>query len=146
MTKINIKQELETYIEGFKRLGHDQVLYRAVMEKGQVFEGATYLQHPHFSTPKECFTNAIHILAEGLEGASYCEGYVVSPDVPILIHHAWIVQEGRVIEPTLTEREGSVYMGIVIPDVMDWLGDHYGIFDASDFIESLGYKSTRWLK
>jgi hypothetical protein len=43
----------------------------------------------------------------------YVEGYVLSPKVPIAIHHAWTVNKaGQVIDPTLDWREGSAYMGV----------------------------------
>lgn len=63
-------------------------------------------------TPKECFSNSTHYVLEHPDH-TYVEGFVLSPKVPIAIHHAWTVNKaGLVIDPTLEWRKGSAYFGV----------------------------------
>ena len=139
-----IRQDIKSYVEGFAKLGAPTPIHEAVLKHGHEYSGATFKQFPEYSTPKECYANALHLSQFGY--GEYVEGFVISPCCPLLISHAWLVHDGQVIEPTLTARDGCEYMGITIPDAADLLENFYGIFDSTDFIESLGYPSTRWLK
>jgi hypothetical protein len=62
--------------------------------------------------PKECFKNSTdYALAH--RDHLYVEGYVMSPKVPVAIHHAWVLNKaGLVIDPTLGWRKGSAYWGV----------------------------------
>lgn len=66
--------------------------------------------------PNHCFSNCTDLVMSG-DGLTYCEGYVMFGEVPILIHHAWVVDEnGRLIDPTLPEDDRDpTYFGIEIP-------------------------------
>lgn len=117
----------------------------AVEEHGTYWtdKETVFKQYPHFSTPKECFVNAYRL--HFAEGYDYVEGFVYSPQAPMLIHHAWCHDEGAAIEPTLQARIEVEYFGIIIPDVSELITSHYSVFDSSDFIADLGYPPCRWL-
>lgn len=75
--------------------------------------------------PKECFRNAL-LLAMSRPDLNYAEGFVLSTDLPILIHHAWCVDlAGLVVEPTLprTDEDGectpenTTYFGVVLDNI-----------------------------
>lgn len=65
--------------------------------------------------PKQCFSNAsaqvIHRRGLGLE-LRYVEGFVISPRVAIPIHHAWVLENDRVVDPTLGWRPQATYLGV----------------------------------
>ena len=66
-------------------------------------------------TPNECFANATHFVLNHPDHL-YAEGYMMSADLPIAIHHAWAVNRaGEVIDPTLGWREGAAYLGVRFP-------------------------------
>jgi hypothetical protein len=66
--------------------------------------------------PNHCFSNACDLVMGG-DGLTYCEGYVMFGDVPLLVHHAWVIDEhGTLIDPTLPEDDRDpTYYGIEIP-------------------------------
>jgi len=121
-------------------------LYKAVIEKGKGFD--SFANHDlELMTAKECFSNAITISIE--HGLTYVEGFVMSEQLSIPIHHAWCVDlNDDIVEITLRLRPGDTYWyaGIEVEYPLQWLQKHYGIFEATDFIESLGYPSTKWIK
>lgn len=79
---------------------------------GRVFEGAPcpeqYAGHPM----KMCFKNCLMLMASSPE-LIYCEGYAMPEGIDFPIHHAWLLdEEGNVIDPTWTDPEGALYVGI----------------------------------
>lgn len=102
-------------------------------------------------TAKECFANATHYMLQN-QGCVYAEGYVISPKLPIAIHHAWVLNpEGLVLDPTLEWREGAAYMGVSFTrkDLLRRItkSGYYGLFCAdgiriSDLVLGLDKKFT----
>ena len=93
-------------------------------------------------TPKACFSNAARkVIGNG--AFSYAEGFMLSPDLPIAIHHAWCVTpEGTVVDPTLGWREGAAYRGVVFShdELMQRIlkSGYYGVFiDAGIVLSDL---------
>lgn len=59
---------------------------------------------------KMCFMNSYHLAVE--MNWTYVEGFAIASDIPIPLHHAWVVdQEGNVIETTW-EDSAAEYYGI----------------------------------
>lgn len=127
------------YIEMYKHFGMAPVHYQAVLDHGTEWRMPVYRQQEGLSVPKECFSNAAHWVS--LNGGDYCEGFVWHPELPVLIHHAWVMEEEQVVEITMKHdtkyHDDARYYGIRIPHVYQWLDDFYGVFDYSDFIKSL---------
>ena len=74
----------------------------------------------------DCFMNAqSHVMfGDGGEDLTYVEGYAIASNVPIAIHHAWLVTpDGKVIDPTWRGQSdvnpGVEYYGI--PFDNEWL-------------------------
>ena len=61
---------------------------------------------------RECYANSAR---NARNGFIYYEGYVKSPKIPIWIQHAFLVYNGKVVDPTLAINdrieEGTVYIG-----------------------------------
>lgn len=54
--------------------------------------------------PKECFRVAYE-LSQMLPKATYVEGFGLTLDIPLAIHHAWCLWKGAVIDLTWTRRD-----------------------------------------
>ena len=83
----------------------------------------------------DCFMNAqSHVMfGDSGEDLTYVEGYAIASNVPIAIHHAWLVTpDGEVIDPTWRGQKASAF-GIDMkdePSVNPGV-EYYGIpFDA----------------
>lgn len=63
-------------------------------------------------TPKECFSNSVAYVNRF--GGTYCEGYALRPDIPMLIHHAWVAFGDTVVDVTLKRPEDCQYYGVEI--------------------------------
>ena len=113
--------------------------YRAVLDHGTEWRMPVYRQHAAYSVPKECFCNAAKYAMLG--GGDYAEGFVWHPELPVLIHHAWIMEGEQVVEITLTHdnkfHDDARYFGIRVPHVFQWLDEFYGVFDFTNFLDSL---------
>jgi len=116
--------------------GADQVMERWILNYADAFDYSPRPDWCERRTPQECFRNAFLLAGEdrGIElGLVYCEGFVLSSDIPILIHHGWCVTpDGQVIDPTLPQAgdEGvgtmpgrvsaipmnTTYFGVKLPD------------------------------
>jgi len=124
---------------------HDQrSVERMVLDFGREYEWQPRPDHIDPGRAKECFTNAFWLARDN--DWLYVEGYVLTPDMPIAIHHAWVVDGGgRLIDPTLREPadtecafclgEGSVEVPTVDDDdlteaepcgMCDGTGEHHG--------------------
>jgi hypothetical protein len=63
--------------------------------------------------PKACYWNAQALVKQVGGRLAYCEGYVTLPKCPILILHAWALDDhDRVIDPTIGEPGRSEYFGV----------------------------------
>lgn len=73
---------------------------------------------------KECFSNSQDLVFSNPK-LSYVEGYVTHERLPLVIPHAWTLnEEGSVIDPTW-RLEGGTYFGIALNKawLLDFLGD-----------------------
>lgn len=61
---------------------------------------------------KHCF-HACQIVSLFSPSYQYYEGYARNPAVPMNIEHAWLVKDGKVLDPTWPD--GTEYFGIPIP-------------------------------
>lgn len=82
--------------------------------------------------PRDCFNNATRYAAVR-DDVYYAEGYALEPDLPIPVHHAWLVDvNGNVIDPTWKDTTNHVYFGIpfkreFLRDLLDRNGGQAGI-------------------
>jgi hypothetical protein len=83
---------------------------------GEEFSDAYLPDHLEVMEPRMCFMNCFE-LAGMMDDLTYCEGFVLLASLPIPIHHAWCVdEEGRVVEPTITEAlEELTFFGVRLP-------------------------------
>ena len=74
---------------------------------------------------KECYHNAKRVIMrlEGYRTATYVEGFAATV-LGIAVEHAWVVREGRIIDPTLPEHVEEYFPGIVV-DGRDGLETFY---------------------
>jgi len=152
--EVNIKQWIEQYVDALKTLAsfHNErrekehqmtapvMLHEFVLKYGKVYKGQPLPNKYRLRRIKECFRNA-KLLTERSKVLTYCEGFVASADLPLIIHHAWAVnQKGEVIDPTLrgfhdlnvSGGERGHYMGVLFPN---WFVKRYwaGSMLDSDF-------------
>lgn len=81
-----------------------------VLEFGKPWEPATRPKNVKQGIPKHCFHNAQRLARRF--GYKYVEGYAISCEqLPIPIHHAWCVRDGKVIDPTWSP-VGVAYFGV----------------------------------
>lgn len=101
-----IKQEIEMW----GRLGHPALMQKFIFENGRRFGKAKKAKK--LGKPKLCFMNAYHHAADN--DLEYVEGYVLIPNIPFLIHHAWCCEKGddTPIEVTIKNCEDHEYFGI----------------------------------
>jgi hypothetical protein len=83
-----------------------------LLRNGQRFASQPKPKRYRMRRPKACFANAAR-LAKKSKVLRYAEGYIASPDLPLLIHHAWCVDpRDRVVDVTLQNwRDGSSRSG-----------------------------------
>lgn len=94
-----------------------------VLRNGKSFYSQPKPRRYRIRTPKQCFHNSRALVNQSKGNLRYAEGYMASPDLPLLFHHAWTVDEDdRVVDVTLqnydTEesRSGKAeYFGLVFP-------------------------------
>jgi hypothetical protein len=94
-----------------------------LLRNGRKFVSQAKPRRYKMRTPKFCFYNSRRLVTRSRGALRYAEGYAASPEVPILIHHAWAVDsEDRVIDVTLQNYDTRVsrsattqYFGIVFP-------------------------------
>lgn len=135
---MKIKDAVEQRIRDFERIGHTPILDHFLARNGETFHPQRWKGKR--GKPKQCFQNATQ-LTQGV----YAEGYVWRGDLPILILHAWRVDENdRVLDPTIDRPENCQYFGIKIPETelaRELLRNEvYGILDTG-----LGYNMTYML-
>jgi hypothetical protein len=120
-----------------------------ILRNGKKFSSQPKPRRYKMRMPKFCFHNA-RMLAKQSHGAlRYAEGYLASPDLPLLIHHGWCVDEGdRVVDNTLrdykTEESRSAtaqYFGIVFPPTLWPKNGGESMLDSG-----VGFRIDLWLK
>ena len=87
-----IKDMLQQQCDIRSRMGHN-LLDRFLLRNGQEFK---HFAHDHkLMTMKECFKNSTNFVidADLDAGYRYCEGYGFRPGLPMLIHHAWVLDD-----------------------------------------------------
>lgn len=118
MTDILLFKDLVEEIKDYVRLlaGSEQAFgpSTAVFRHGKPFKPSVdrtpWLKR---GKPRNCFNNAT-VYAAGRDDVFYAEGYAVSPELVMPVHHAWLVDpDGRVIDPTWIDVDDHAYFGIV---------------------------------
>ncbi len=101
---------LELYVRTMAGMG---VLFpRLVLAAGQETRGTALPARYERGRQRMCYANAAQ-LALGEPGLLYCEGYAVSSEMPLALHHAWcLTPNGEVVDPTWERSDRCVYLGI----------------------------------
>lgn len=101
-----------------------------VLQFGEEFSGQHLPEDMDAMTPQMCFLNCFEIAKDNC-GLTYCEGFILRDTLPLVIHHAWLVNDdSQVVEPTVTDEiEGLTYFGIKLPfesvaDIVDATGSY----------------------
>src|SRR5262245_18544521 len=110
--------ELRNYLEGmaesWARLKAPAIMERFVVRNGKPFKGRKLPRSYDRDEAKQCFSNAGR-LALMENGLRYVEGYVIGDNLPIAIHHAWLIDaKGKVVDTTLKNPERYQYLGVVV--------------------------------
>lgn len=125
---MNIRERLQHEAVMWQSMGHPALMQEFVLRNGTVSLGAACPGKR--LTPKECFRNA----AMSLEDGDYCEGYGWRKSLPIIVHHAWRVKDGTVIDRTWNDPEDCQYMGVIFKEKVLWQelrrNKVYGILDT----------------
>ncbi|KXO73011.1 hypothetical protein AYJ56_17665 [Brucella anthropi] len=87
------------------------------MSHGKFWRVSTQSENARFSIPQACFAiaQAEVILPRNHSQKQFCyvEGYACDLELPIPLHHAWLVNsEGEVFDPTWSDAEQCVYFGM----------------------------------
>jgi hypothetical protein len=92
------------------------LLQEFVLRAGRDWPGSPLPPRRRRMVPKRCFSNAARVVAASRGGLDYCEGFVMSRNVGLAVHHAWAVdrQTGAVVDPTLAEPGRAAYVGVAI--------------------------------
>lgn len=89
-----------------------------LLPRATEFEFEPLPDHYDRMEPKMCFQNAFRLATSGVE-LDYYEGFLhLGGAIPVLIHHAWCVEDGRLVDPTLSGPEdyaNATYFGIHVP-------------------------------
>ena len=105
-----IETVLQNEIDTWARIGHPALMQKFVAERGRKFESVKLAKK--LGKPKLCYMNAYkYAVKHDLE---YVEGFLMLPNIPFLIQHAWCTEKGSdvVIETTIKNVEGHEYYGI----------------------------------
>lgn len=131
---MNISEMLENEVKMWESIGGNPVMQRYVLGEGQAFENVVLGE---LGEPKMCFRNAAQYVTENGDRYNYVEGYMlISPEIPLLIHHAWVYDKRKkvAIEVT-TDSPRAAYYGVQYTRkaLWKWLSKlgYYGI-QASD--------------
>jgi hypothetical protein len=112
---MKISERLKAEIDMWEGVGHPALMQRFVLRNGVEIDGSKYAGKRGYE--KMCFMNAA--MSTHFGNSEYCEGYGWRENLPILIHHAWRVQNGKVLDETWDRPEECQYMGVIFPkDVM----------------------------
>jgi hypothetical protein len=130
-------------------MGGAWLLHEFLLRNGKKFFSQPKPRRYKMRMAKFCFHNSRELVSRSKGKLRYAEGYIVSPDLPLLIHHAWCVDgEDRVIDVTLRDyqtgesRAGAAqYFGLVIPKSIWPKDDSLSVLDSG-----VGYRIDAWLK
>lgn len=123
-----IIEQIDWEIESWSKLKFSAPMQRFIRRNGMQFNAAPFVGKR--GKPKHCFENAT-LARKG----TYVEGYAIRKDLPLLIHHAWRVDEkGNVIDSTWDAPQDCEFFGIKFSNselacALDEL-NHYGVIDT----------------
>jgi hypothetical protein len=125
-----LKENLEQRVAMFDTMKFPSLMERFVLRNSPgEMTGIPF--DDELGEPKMCFMNATHLSLE--THVEYFEGYCMRDDLQIPFHHAWCVDDGMILDPTLKEPERYHYLGVEIPkpDLRAELAKsgYYGILD-----------------
>ena len=105
---------LDNEIAAYNAFGHPALMQRFIKSKGSVQPVLAHLPKSiKRGLPRNCFQNAYNL---AMMGFRYVEGYGVTPAIPLLIHHAWVLDEqGYVIDNTWENSPSCMYVGVELP-------------------------------
>ena len=108
---MTLEECLTDEVLGWEKVGHHALLQRFVLRQGKAYKNDARTP-PHLMREiKMCFRNATKYCRD--YGGTYVEGFVMKPNLPILIHHAWVATDDDfVIDPTLRDSEHAKYFGV----------------------------------
>ena len=85
--------------------------YALVLKLGRSFTPQPRPKGIRWGQRQRCYENAFGLLADH-PAFTYCEGFVLTADIPIPVEHAWCIDEvGRIVDNTLRDT-GIAYFGI----------------------------------
>lgn len=105
---------LRAHVEGFDRLiGGKNLIYKTLLEKGEMFRGRKLPKAYKTGEPKNCFENALKLASSTLPWLYYVEGLAFRKGLNVPLFHAWAADDSlRVVDPTWTRPEDCVYFGV----------------------------------
>lgn len=127
----DLLRDLVSYSRGMSELrtrdGEPRGWYQLLASRGAAYEGSPQDHGFKKGTPKECFSNALHLALDN--HMLYAEGFATHPKLGgIPIEHAWCVSaDGEVVDNTWSYPD-AVYYGLVFSPVK-----------AGRIVQKLGY-------
>lgn len=113
-----------------------------ILRHGRPFAGIPRPQGLRKKSAKMCFQNAT-LLAFDREDLGYAEGFACSPSDGVPFLHAWCVEDGKAIDPTLSTPEKYGFFGVIFPRPLLHkyiaLNKTYGLL-SSDAAREIGRK------
>jgi hypothetical protein len=92
-----LQEYLADEVKHWAVIGHPALMQRFILRNGKAF--SKIAPQPKRMKAKHCFANCTRWVQK--RGGTYVEGYTIADNLPIAIHHAWIVDDdGVVIDPT----------------------------------------------
>jgi hypothetical protein len=112
---MKLREMLQARVAAFATFGHPALMERFVLKNGGAFKGVKFPfpKQVRRGEPNGCFMNAARLIMNNpREEWTYHEGYVLRDGLPLEIHHAWIVVDGKVVDNTLTDPEECEFLGV----------------------------------
>jgi hypothetical protein len=115
-TIADLRADLAVISHGFRTLGANYggwIMPAFVLRNGiDCTSGRSLHTQYRRGMARQCFRNA-RTLVKRAKGLTYCEGYVLCPNIPIPLHHGWAVTDDReVVDSTLEDPERCAYLGV----------------------------------
>lgn len=121
--------------EAWESMGMPAIIERLCILRGKPIQGSPWKGRR--MKAKQCYANAAN-LAKPDDSTMYVEGLAIRPDLGILIHHAWCVRGGKILDPTWERPETAFYLGVEIPHSTLWARllstGVYGLFNTDGLI------------
>jgi hypothetical protein len=109
-TSMSLHEILTSNVENWARLGHPSLLERFVLRNGKPY--APGPRKGRKGPERQCYMNAAKVVMCDADAVAYVEGFVINPDLPIPIHHAWVSYDGETaMDPTL-DSANREYFGV----------------------------------